>query len=57
MPEICLATNETDHCSCGALFTVDHSLSCPTGGYPAIRNNEVWDLWHDLLTDMCYYVQ
>ena len=57
MPEICLATNESDHCPCGALFTVDHSLSCPTGGYPKIRNNEVWDLWHDLLTDMCYHVR
>ena len=57
MPEICLATNESDHCSCGALFTVDHSLSCPNGGYPTIRNIEVWDLWHDLLTDMCYDVQ
>ena len=57
MPEICLATNESDHCPCGALFTVDHSLSCPTGGYPKIRHNEVWDLWHALLTDMCYHVQ
>ena len=37
MPEICLATNESDHCSYGALFTVDHSLSCPTGGYPTIE--------------------
>ena len=37
MPEICLATNESDHCSCGALFTVDHLLSCPTGGYPTIE--------------------
>ena len=28
-------------CECGASFTVEHVLSCPRGGFPSIRHNEI----------------
>ena len=46
-----------DRCPCGASFTIDHSLSCPTGGYPTIRHNEVRDLFSEMLQEVCYDVQ
>ena len=30
-------------CHCGKPFSVDHSMICPTGGFPIIRHNEVRD--------------
>ena len=32
------------HCVCGQSFTVQHALSCPRGGFPSIRHNELRDL-------------
>ena len=32
------------HCSCGTSFTIEHSLSCPKGGFPILRHNEIRDL-------------
>ena len=33
------------HCALGgSQFTLSHALSCPTGGYPSIQHNEIWDL-------------
>ena len=31
-------------CLCGASFSVDHVLSCPKGGLPSLRHNEIRDL-------------
>ncbi len=31
-------------CACGTNFSVEHALSCPMGGFPTIRHNEVRDL-------------
>ena len=31
-------------CSCGQQFTVSHALSCPLGGFPTLRHNEVRDV-------------
>ena len=28
-------------CECGASFSIKHSLSCPKGGFPSIRHNEM----------------
>ena len=28
-------------CACGQAFTIGHALSCPTGGYPSTRHNEL----------------
>ena len=31
-------------CACGAVFSVEHALSCPKGGFPSIRHNEIRNL-------------
>ena len=33
------------HCAYGAAFSVDHTLSCPKGGLPSLRHNEIRDLY------------
>ena len=43
-------------CKCGSIFNVEHALSCPTGGYPTIRHNEVRDITASLLQQVCYNV-
>ena len=45
------------HCKCGHIFSVEHALSCATGGYPSIRHNEVRDLIASMLKDVCHDVQ
>ena len=34
-------------CACGTSFSVEHALSCPIGGLPSIRHNEIRDLTAD----------
>ena len=36
--------NSPSHCSCGQPFSVEHALTCKTGGFPAVRHNEVRDI-------------
>ena len=48
MPE-----NVASQCACGQAFSVQHSLSCPKGGFPSIRHNELRDLTAKLLTETC----
>eukprot|EP00117_Sycon_ciliatum_P046195 scpid56052/ scgid0290/ len=43
-------------CSCGARFTTCHALSCPTGGFPSIRHNEVRDITASLLKKVAHNV-
>ena len=43
-------------CACGQQFTVSHSLSCPTGGFPSIRHNKVRDLTARLLRRVAHQV-
>ena len=45
------------HCDCGANFSIEHSLSCPKGGFPTIRHNEIRDLTASLMTEVCNDVQ
>ena len=45
------------HCACGRSFTVEHALSCSSGGFPIIRHNEVRDLTASLLTEVCHDVR
>ena len=40
------------HC----IHLVEHALSCPKGGFPSIRHNEVRDLTATLLTEVCHNV-
>ena len=44
------------HCSCGTSFTTSHALSCPTGGFPSIRHNEVRDITANLLNKVAHNV-
>ena len=37
------------HCDCGSKFSLEHSFSCPKGGFPSIRHNEIRDLTANLL--------
>ena len=41
------------HCSCSHPFSVEHALSCKTGGFPAVRHNEVRDITASMLTEVC----
>ena len=43
-------------CECGTAFSVEHALSCPRGGFPIIRHNEIRDLTANLLTEVCHQV-
>ena len=43
-------------CSCGKQFTVCHALSCPLGGFPSIRHNELRDVTARLLKRVSYQV-
>ena len=40
-------------CVCGENFSVEHALSCPCGGLPSIRHNDIRDLTAKLLTEVC----
>lgn len=41
-----------DHCVCGCNFTADHAMSCPAGGFPSLRHNEVRDIIGTLLAEV-----
>ena len=43
-------------CICEKSFTVEHALSCPFGGFPTIRHNEVRDITAHLMSDVCHNV-
>ena len=40
------------HCTCGTKFTVEHSFTCPKGGFPSIRHNEIRDFTASLFTEV-----
>ena len=40
-------------CEYGTQFSVEHVLSCPKGGFPWIRYNEIRDLTANLLSEVC----
>lgn len=44
------------HIVCGHTFSTQHVLSCPTGGYPSIRHNEIRDITANFLTEVCHNV-
>eukprot|EP00731_Ephydatia_muelleri_P023453 Em0015g1036a len=46
-----LPSNIPSTCTCGKSFTVEHALSCPLGGFPSIRHNEIRDLTANLMTE------
>ena len=42
----------TTSCACGAAFSVEHALSCPKGGFPSIRHNEIRDYTAYVLSEV-----
>ena len=38
---------------CGTSFSSEHALSCPHGGFPSIRHDDIRDLTAKLLTEVC----
>ena len=40
-------------CVCGAAFDMRHALSCPTGGLPSVRHDEIRDTLANILTEVC----
>ena len=40
-------------CACGASLSVEYTLSCPKGGFPSIRHNEIRNFTATLLTEIC----
>ena len=49
-------SNLPHQCSCGKQFTVEHALSCPHGGFPSIRHNELRDITAEFLSEVCHNV-
>ena len=48
-----LLSNIPTSCACGSHFTREHSLSCPKGGFPSIRHNEIRDTIGCWLSEVC----
>ena len=42
------------HCICGSIYTVEHAMNCPSGGFLSIRHNEVRDLTSAFLSEVCH---
>ena len=40
-------------CACNEPFTVEHALSCPKGAFPIHCHNEIRDITHSLLSEVC----
>ena len=49
-------SNIPKSCPCGTSFSIEHALSCPKGGFPILRHNEIRDLTANLLTEVCHEV-
>ena len=43
-------------CNCVSVFSTDHAMICPMGGFPTIRHNELRDITASLLSDVCHNV-
>ena len=48
--------NPPSYCTCSHPFSIDHALTCKTGGFPVIRHNEVRDITGSLLSEVCHGV-
>ena len=48
-----LPTRTPIYCDCGTHFSIEHALSCPKGGFPSIRHNEIRDITANLLSEIC----
>ena len=48
--------NTPKKCNCGSVFSTDHAMICPMGGFPTIRHNELRDITASLLSNVCHNV-
>ena len=46
-----------EYCVCGTNFSVDHSMVCKKGGFISQRHNELRDMTHELLSEVCSNVE
>ena len=44
--------NVPHNCKCGKAFSTDHAMTCPSGGLPIARHNEIRDITAQCLTDV-----
>ena len=51
------AKNEPAICPCGKEFSLTHALYCAKGGYTHLRQNEIRDVFANLMDDVCHDVQ
>ena len=42
----------SDNCACGAAMSVDHTFTCPCGGYPTSRHNELHDIFAGAIAEV-----
>ena len=57
MPPLWLTTSRYSHTLCmWCNFSDEHIFSCPRGGFPSIRHNEIRDITANLLTEVCHDV-
>ena len=49
--------NVPRHCRCGKAFSTDHAMTCPSGGLPIARHNEIRDITAQCLTEVCTDVE
>jgi len=48
--------NPPSHCTSSHLLSIEHSLTCITSGFTAIRHNEVHDITASFLLEVCHGV-
>ena len=48
--------NTPTKCNCGSAFSTNHAMTCPMGGFPTIRHNELRDVTASLLSEVCHNV-
>ena len=41
------------HCVCGSSNSVEHALTCPTGGYTIHRHNDIRDTTAAMMAEVC----
>ena len=49
--------NLPHQCKCGKAFSTDHAMTCPSGGLPIARHNEIRDITAQCLTEVCTDVE
>ena len=42
---------------CGSEFTCDHAMICKKGGFTSLRHNNLRDITHELLSEVCKLVE